>query len=129
MLGARSAVTFVDLHDLTSVTDCMCVGMVKIWGAQTGALHHTFEGSGSSIEWLCWHPRGDVVIAGTEDYMAFMWNAGSGVTMQVRGQQPGLLDSEEARCKCLLLFCESLVKQVSCLYLFCHHLKKTPDLP
>lgn len=57
--------------------------MVKIWGAQTGALHHTFEGSGSSIEWLCWHPRGDVVVAGTEDYMAFMWNAGSGVTMQV----------------------------------------------
>ncbi|MEW5307991.1 MAG: hypothetical protein WDW36_010356 [Sanguina aurantia] len=44
-------------------------GMVKIWGAQSGALHHTFEGSGSSIEWLCWHPRGGC--------------GGSGVTMQV----------------------------------------------
>ena len=41
------------------------------------------------MEWLAWHPRGDVLLAGSDDFTAWMWNASSGACMQVA---PCLLD-------------------------------------
>ncbi len=58
-------------------------GKVKIWEAGTGACLRTLEGPDEGITWLQWHPRGSVVIAGSEDFTSWMWNADSGDCMQV----------------------------------------------
>lgn len=58
-------------------------GVVKIWSTQTGQLLHSLDGPGGAIEWLQWHPRGDVVVAGVEDFTIWMWNAQTGACMQV----------------------------------------------
>lgn len=35
------------------------------------------------MEWVVWHPKGDVVLAGSEDFTMWMWLAASGQCMQV----------------------------------------------
>lgn len=62
-------------------------GRVSIWESTSGRCTHTLEGPGEAIEWVSWHPRGDVVLAGSEDFTAWMWNAQSGDMMQVSGLQ------------------------------------------
>ena len=58
-------------------------GQVRIWSSQDASCSHTLDGPSSGIEWLSWHPRGDVLVAGSEDFTAWMWNASSGAVMQV----------------------------------------------
>ncbi|GFR46469.1 hypothetical protein Agub_g8045, partial [Astrephomene gubernaculifera] len=58
-------------------------GQCKIWDVPEGRLRHSLEGSGGALQWLSWHPRGDVVVAGTDDCMVYMWNAATGAVMQV----------------------------------------------
>ena len=58
-------------------------GKVKIWDAATGSCLRTLEGPDEGIVWLRWHPRGAVLVAGSEDFTAWMWNADSGQCMQV----------------------------------------------
>ena len=58
-------------------------GRVSIWESSSGRCVHSLEGPGESVEWVAWHPRGDVVLAGSEDFTAWMWNAQSGDMMQV----------------------------------------------
>jgi WD40 repeat protein len=60
-----------------------CAGIVGIWDTHAGRCKHTLEGPGSAVEWIDWHPRGDVVLAGSEDYTAWLWNAQSAACMQV----------------------------------------------
>jgi hypothetical protein len=48
-----------------------------------GSLLRSLEGPGEGIEWVCWHPKGDVVLAGSEDCSMWMWLAQSGNCMQV----------------------------------------------
>ena len=43
----------------------------------------TSEGPGGGLEWVRWHPKGNVLLAGSEDFTAWMWNAGDGSLMQV----------------------------------------------
>jgi WD40 repeat protein len=57
-------------------------GTVKVWSTADGQLKHTLEGPGGSVDWLAWHPKGDVVLAGSEDFTMWMWSAGSGSCMQ-----------------------------------------------
>lgn len=40
-----------------------------------GELVRTLEGPSESIVWIQWHPRGDVIIAGSDDNLIWMWNA------------------------------------------------------
>ena len=50
------------------------------------------EGPSEGIEWLAWHPRGHVLLAGSEDATTWMWQVGSsgGTFMQVGGRgRPG----------------------------------------
>jgi WD40 repeat protein len=47
---------------------------VQIWSAQTGTLLHTLDGPSSDVEWVAWHPKGDVVLAGSTDCTAWMWS-------------------------------------------------------
>lgn len=57
-------------------------GHVRIWDVASGTCLHTLEGPAQGIEWLCWHPQGNIVIAGSEDFTTWMWNAQNGAFMQ-----------------------------------------------
>ena len=56
---------------------------MKVWDATNGQLVKSLEGPSGSIDWLKWHPKGDVVLAGSEDFTMWMWKAQSGDCMQV----------------------------------------------
>ncbi|XP_057752696.1 uncharacterized protein LOC130970588 [Arachis stenosperma] len=49
-------------------------GIVQVWDV-FGNLKGTLEGPGGGIEWLRWHPRGHILLAGSEDSTVWMWNA------------------------------------------------------
>ena len=51
--------------------------------ALDGALQRTLEGPGGGVDWLQWHPRGMVLLAGSEDFSAWLWNVADGSCMQV----------------------------------------------
>lgn len=55
---------------------------MKIWDAASGASLRTLEGPDQGIIWLQWHPRGAVLVAGSEDFTVWMWNADNGQCMQ-----------------------------------------------
>ena len=57
-------------------------GTVKLWDATTGNLARTLDGPGD-VEWLKWHPKGDVVLCGSGDGTCWMWLATSGGCMRV----------------------------------------------
>lgn len=58
-------------------------GRVCVFDGRDGELRHTLEGPGGGIEWVEWHPRGRVCLAGSEDFTAWMWNGDDGALMQV----------------------------------------------
>ena len=62
----------------------MLAGKVGIWDTSTGQCKHMLEGPGGTIEWAQWHPKGDVILAGSDDFTAWLWNAQNGTCMQVR---------------------------------------------
>lgn len=62
----------------------MLAGKVGIWDTSTGQCKHMLEGPDGSIEWAQWHPKGDVILAGSDDFTAWLWNAQTGTCMQVR---------------------------------------------
>lgn len=59
-------------------------GLVLIIEASSGKVLHELEGPTEGVEWLAWHPVGDFVVAGSEDFTAWMWNAPLGKCMTVR---------------------------------------------
>lgn len=63
--------------------------------ARTGGVLRALEGSGGGLEWLQWHPRGHVLLAGSEDFTAWLWNADDGACMQAR-VAPALSGSRDA---------------------------------
>uniref|UniRef100_A0A7R9VPV1 Anaphase-promoting complex subunit 4 WD40 domain-containing protein n=1 Tax=Chlamydomonas euryale TaxID=1486919 RepID=A0A7R9VPV1_9CHLO len=58
-------------------------GIVKVWNTADGSLMRSLDGPGGSVDWVRWHPKGDVVLAGSEDFTMWMWLAQSGQFMQV----------------------------------------------
>ncbi|KAG6550304.1 hypothetical protein Mapa_008265 [Marchantia paleacea] len=56
-------------------------GFVIIW--QNGVSKHHLEGPSDGIEFVKWHPRGHLVLAGSEDFSAWLWNADSGQCLNV----------------------------------------------
>ena len=55
-----------------------------MWDTSNGKLVQTLEGPGGAIEWVRWHPKGNVVLAGSDDMTMWMWLAQTGACMQVR---------------------------------------------
>ena len=54
-------------------------GTVRIWNRKDAFKQlHVLDGPSESIEWLSWHPRGDIVLAGSSDFTAWMWNGQTG---------------------------------------------------
>eukprot|EP01027_Heterolobosea_sp_BB2_P008699 GEZU01012909.1.p1 GENE.GEZU01012909.1~~GEZU01012909.1.p1 ORF type:complete len:391 (+),score=87.71 GEZU01012909.1:67-1239(+) len=47
---------------------------IKIWDSATGELSTTVEGPGEGIEWIQWHQKGNILLAGSSDGTAWMWN-------------------------------------------------------
>ncbi len=63
---------------------CVCsAGHVGIWDTASGRCKHSLEGPGGAIDWVDWHPRGDIVVAGSDDFTAWLWNAQTAACMQV----------------------------------------------
>ena len=48
-------------------------GNVQLWSGDDEPL--LLQGPSDSIEWLCWHPRGNVITAGSADSTCWMWNS------------------------------------------------------
>lgn len=57
-------------------------GNISLMFLQGGAAPQTvLDGPAGAITFLCWHPRGPVLLAGSEDKSAYMWNAAKGLFM------------------------------------------------
>jgi WD40 repeat protein len=52
---------------------------------EDGSCVQTLEGPGDGIDWVAWHPKGDILLAGSEDFSMWMWLAQTGSCMQVGG--------------------------------------------
>lgn len=69
-------------YDGTNLATGSMDGTVKVWNAD-GMCIQTLEGAGEAVEWVQWHPKGGVVLAGADDFTAWMWLAASAACMQV----------------------------------------------
>eukprot|EP01080_Neovahlkampfia_damariscottae_P004702 gene4702-8286_t len=59
-------------------------GVTKIWSKE-GKLVQTLEGPSEAITFMEWHPKGNVILVGSEDTTCWMFNADSGKCLQVFG--------------------------------------------
>lgn len=57
-------------------------GIVNVFNVQSGQLSCALSSS-SEIMWIDWHPRGNVLLAGTEDGTCWMWTIPTGQCMHV----------------------------------------------
>ncbi|KAL2911525.1 60S ribosomal subunit assembly or modification protein [Polyrhizophydium stewartii] len=57
-------------------------GKLFVFRVDTGKLVQTLEGP-SEITWIDWHPKGNVILAGSEDGSVWMWQIPSGNCMNV----------------------------------------------
>jgi len=72
-------------------------GTVKLWDVGTAKLSRTLDGPGD-VEWLAWHPFGDVVLCGANDGTCWMWLATSGSCMRVFSGHDGAVLSGAFTC-------------------------------
>jgi WD40 repeat protein len=73
-----------------------------VWRVSDGSCVQTLEGPGDGIDWVAWHPKGDILLAGSEDFTMWMWLAQTGNCMQVRGVEESCFPGGWA----LLLACD-----------------------
>ncbi|XP_059286031.1 uncharacterized protein LOC132039567 isoform X2 [Lycium ferocissimum] len=51
-------------------------GHIRVWDTTSDSLKGKLEGPGGEIEWVRWHPRRHMVLAGAEYSAVLMWNVG-----------------------------------------------------
>ncbi|XP_071683416.1 uncharacterized protein [Lolium perenne] len=74
--GHRDTVCTVDFSSDGKLVACGGMdGQINVWNTATRTLQGTLEGSESGFEWLKWHPRCHLIIAGSEDCNIWVWNA------------------------------------------------------
>ncbi|ERN04440.1 hypothetical protein AMTR_s00133p00094810 [Amborella trichopoda] len=49
-------------------------GIVQVWDVSSYSLKCVLD-AGESIEWIKWHPKGHVILAGSDESNVWMWNA------------------------------------------------------
>mmetsp|Transcript_13123 Transcript_13123/g.41365 ORF Transcript_13123/g.41365 Transcript_13123/m.41365 type:complete len:442 (-) Transcript_13123:31-1356(-) len=69
-------------------------GIVNVWqnDASSTGFVCALDGPGGPIEWIDWHPKGNVLAAGSDDGTAWIWSvnpSGSSVFMRVFGGHAG----------------------------------------
>lgn len=87
-------------HDGKLLATGDLAGSVHLWetaavlggGAAEAPKKGTLEGL-SDCEWLDWHPRGDILIAGGSDGTVWMWLAADGSCMQVFAGHEGAVSA------------------------------------
>ena len=57
---------------------------IKVWLVEDGQCVQTLEGPDGDVEWIAWHKKSDVLLAGSKDGTVWMWLAPTGTFMQVR---------------------------------------------
>ncbi|KAJ1409816.1 WD40/YVTN repeat-like-containing domain superfamily [Sesbania bispinosa] len=50
-------------------------GIIKVWDVSGNLEGKKLEGPEGDIQWLRWHPRGHILLAGSENSHIWMWNA------------------------------------------------------
>eukprot|EP00753_Platysulcus_tardus_P020517 PLAT817.1.p1 GENE.PLAT817.1~~PLAT817.1.p1 ORF type:complete len:492 (-),score=174.15 PLAT817.1:59-1315(-) len=82
LIAHSDSVTAVGFsHDGSLAATASYDGTVRLWSVDSGEQLQCLE-PGSEVEWLQWHPSGLVVLAGTQDGTAWMWNS-AGVCLNV----------------------------------------------
>ena len=77
--GHKDTITDMEFNNSgSSLATAGMDGCVKIWSVSAGKCLQTLDGPSESIDWLTWHPKGDVVLAGSSDFTVWMWNAQTG---------------------------------------------------
>lgn len=69
--------------DGTLVATAGLDGKVLVSAVPSGALVQALEGPGQGVSWLQWHPRGNALLAGSEDCTAWLWLAPQNKTVAV----------------------------------------------
>jgi len=65
-------------------------GKIFVWDTKTRALLRTLEGP-EDIEWLDWHPKGNLLLAGSKDGTVWTWLASTGECVHVfTGHEDGV---------------------------------------
>ena len=77
-------------------------GGVRLWDAHTGSSVGVLEGSADAIEFVAWHPRGKVLLVGSHDLTACLFNAEQQQCMQVFSGHTGAVTAGAPHC-CLPL--------------------------
>lgn len=75
-------------HDSTLVATADMAGAVRVWGVGDRQKVWDFE-TGSDLHWIDWHPRANVLLAGTVDGTVWMWQVPSGQCKTLRGPHSG----------------------------------------
>lgn len=75
--GHKDSVTCAGFsHDSTLVATGDMSGLLKVWQVDTKEEVWSFEAG--DLEWMEWHPRAPVLLAGTADGNTWMWKVPSG---------------------------------------------------
>lgn len=89
-LNEQSYLTKIDgADDSVSTVSFSNDGKFAAFGSENGAISivildgttspsSVLDGPGDAIHFLSWHPRGPVLLAGSADHLAYMWNAAKG---------------------------------------------------
>lgn len=72
-------------------------GKIKIWSAATGEEKMCLEGP-EDIEWMTWHGKGNVILAGSLDSTVWMWFATTGECMRVFAGHEGRVNCGAFTC-------------------------------
>lgn len=70
-------------HNDTMVATAGYDSQVIVWDVETGKQKLVLDGPGKEIEWIKWHPKGNVIFAGSADTTAWLWNVDDGTCMNV----------------------------------------------
>ena len=56
---------------------------VQVWATEDGKLKHTLEGPSDDLEWMQWHPKGNVVACGGADTTVWIYDTIRGECLNV----------------------------------------------
>eukprot|EP00924_Labyrinthula_sp_SR-Ha-C_P002221 maker-scaffold_19-snap-gene-4.44-mRNA-1 protein AED:0.04 eAED:0.04 QI:85/1/1/1/0.75/0.6/5/20/420 len=92
--GHKDSVTFVEFNfDHTFLASSSLDSTVRIYSVKEEyKLILELNGPSAEIEWLSWHPKGNVIAAGSDDATSWLWEIPSGNCLAVLvGHEKGII--------------------------------------